>query len=175
MDASKSSAVLKNTFSVADLYRRADVLKRFLEFAFFKTAGEPHDRTALMRSFCEQDPTGTDRLDCEAVAAWGPAVFDAINPDNLYDSVTRLKRLSEELPVLTLYVPVRLGAPGVERIATWCRTNLSPDVILDVRIDPSSVGGCKFAYNNAFHDVSFAYFEKKARGALVERMRSYDA
>ncbi|MFA7309713.1 MAG: hypothetical protein WC050_02305 [Candidatus Paceibacterota bacterium] len=165
--------VLKNTFSASDLYRRADILQRFFEHFFFELSSHTGERCDLIRAYY-RDSDGETLGHAVAVAAWGAGVLDQFTAENLYERIREFKHAVQSLPKLTLYVPVHFPAAQIERIGRWCRTEIQPDVILDLRIDSGTVGGCAFAYHNAFHDVSFTYFSNKERKTLVDLVHSYD-
>jgi hypothetical protein len=166
------ASIVKNTFSASDLYRRADILQRFLEHFFFEPATSSDTRAHLIGTYYHDSDAETVGH-ASAVAAWGDEVLDAYSADNLYERIQELKHTVRSFPKLTLYVPVRFSAAQIERIGQWCRTQIQADIMLDLKIDPGAVGGCAFAYNNAFHDVSFSYYSNKERAAIVSLIRSY--
>ncbi|MDB5238005.1 MAG: hypothetical protein JWM46_275 [Candidatus Kaiserbacteria bacterium] len=159
-------SVLKNTFCISDLHRRADILQTFLEHFFFGTTPKTGSRAELIVSFYAQgDPETVQHA--HAVAAWGDAVLDLYTEKNVYERIKLLKSLAASLPKLTLYIPVHFALSQIERIGEWCRAQVQPDILLDIKIDPEAVGGCAFVYKNTFHDFSFSYFADKQRAAIL--------
>jgi len=168
-----SSAILSNTFSMTDLYRRADLLQRFLENAFFEVKALGAKRVPELRAYYRDSDPET-AAHAAAIATWGEEKLAEYSAENLYDRIRALKQAVRTLPKLTLYVPVHFAPAQTERIGAWCRSTIAPDIILDLRIDPAAVGGCAFVYNSSFHDVSFTYFSRKSRAALVDMIRRHD-
>lgn len=166
-----SAPILKNTYSASDLYRRADMLQHFLEDSFFKTASKSGSRAELITTYYAQSDAETVNH-AAAIAAWGSAVLDEYTADNLYERIRTLKLAVKSFPKLTLYVPVRLAAAQIERIGGWCRSQIQPDIMLDLKIDADTVGGCAFAYQNTFHDLSFSYFSHKERAAVLSLVQT---
>lgn len=167
-------AIVKNTYSVASLYRRVDLLQRFLEHFFFEGTSQDGDRAQLFRSYYREVDADM-RHHVAAVAAWDGSVFDSFTAQNLYERIQAIKQAAKDLPHLTLYVPVHLTSMQIEPVGVWCRVYVQPDIMLDLRVDPAAVGGCALAYNDAFHDFSFSYFVTKERSALVKLVHDYGA
>lgn len=84
-----------------------------------------------------------------------------------------LARAVKELPTLVLYAPVPLARGSVKTIGEWCRREISPRILLELKVDGRMTGGCAFAWEGVFYDFSLSYFiEKHAQAyrALVERV-----
>jgi hypothetical protein len=181
MDPKESlpAIVVKNTYTLSALYKRLDLLQRFLEHYFFggRKEGAPvpqGDRVELLKEFY-RDADADLRYHVDAVTAWERSVIDSFTAQNLYERIQGLKEKAKGLPTLTLYVPMHLSSVQLEPIGVWCRAHVEKDIVLDVRIDPASVGGCELAYNNTFHDLSFSYFVAKERPALTKFVHDYNA
>ncbi len=167
------AAVLKNTFSLGDFFRRVDIMQRFFEHFFFEATSLEGDRAQLLRTYYRDGDPET-LTHANAVAAWGTDVLDTYTASNLYERVSEFKQTIRACPTLILYVPAHLSRIQIERISTWCRTNIKPTLILDLHIDPRVVGGCAFAYDNVYHDVSLTYFLKKQRAEILKLVRAYE-
>lgn len=162
----------RNTFSTTDLYRRADLLQRFLEHIFFSSEANDGDRVRRFRAFYS-DANDELRHDIEAIAQWGDEVFNSFTIKNVYERIEALKNIVKDFPSLTLYVPVPLTSVQLEPIGVWCRGHILSGLMLDIKIDPTVVGGCALVYNNTYHDISFSYFVEKERQALVKLVHDY--
>lgn len=166
------AVVLENTFTLNDVYQRANMLSRFFEKYFFDAHRSEDERTQVFEA--EYRGADADTLShVRATAAWGPEFFNAFSAENMYERIRTLKEAAEILPRLSLDVPVPFSAEHVERIGLWCRTNVQPNVMLELRVRPESVGGCVFVYNNILHDVSLSYFAAKHRAELLSVVRAY--
>lgn len=166
--------ILRNTFSMSDFYQRADMLQRFLEHRFFeKGEGEKNIVESIREYYKGKD--SEILVHVEAIVAWGEAVLTSFTSDTVYERMRSLKQSVQELPQLTIYVPVHFSPAQIEPIGVWCRAYLHSDIMLEVQVDPETVGGCAFAYKNTFHDFSLAYFAKKERQALTKLVHEYGA
>lgn len=167
------AAVFKNTYSVGDLYHRADLLQRFLEHYFFETHDSHESRIDLLKMYYRDvDPETASHV--AAIAAWGSEFADLFSAENVYEKMRAFKASARSYEKLTLYIPVHFGPAQMERIGSWCRAKVAPEVMLDLRIDPTAVGGCAFVYRNTFHDFSFTYFASNVRSKLVDLLRRYE-
>lgn len=78
-------------------------------------------------------------------------------------------------PVLTLYTASPLSDTAVEPIARWCRREIDPALVLDLKLDPAAAGGCLIAWRGVLHDYSFSARARKHEAeltALIERILS---
>lgn len=173
MNTALPDTILKNTFSLGDMYTRADLLGRFFEHLFFGAAEREGARAHLIHAYYQSADPET-QAHADAIAAWGDDVLNTYTAENLYERVHELKQAAEANSKIVLYVPVRLSTAHIERIGVWCRTNVQPNIILDLKVDPSTVGGCAFAFNNLLHDVSLSYFVKKQRPEMLKILHAYD-
>jgi hypothetical protein len=163
-------AVLRTTFTTSDFYRRIDMLRELLEHHLFENNARQASAAEIIGWYRGRDIADADR---DAVAAWGDEVFGTLNAGNLHERIEALKQEVEKLPRLVLYVPVPLDMRHVENIGAWCREHISPQVMLETHVDPSSTGGCSYVYNDVFRDFSFSYFVSKRRNELVKLLHAY--
>ena len=150
--------MLANTYTTSEIYKRLLVLEDMLQHSLFEKKADSADREKHLYS---QYQTPSERSSAEGVAAWGKEVFDAFNKENLNAQMQSLKNSIEELPRLVVYAPVTFEAKHTEEIGSWCRKNIEGRLLLDLRIDPQSAGGCMFVWHDTLHDFSLRYFLKK--------------
>jgi hypothetical protein len=143
------AALLAAVVTVADAHARVRELRDMLAHARFGGAAAPEAAAAV-------------------AAVWGePAVAALAREDAASARAEALASLVDGLPVLVLYVPAALSPAAIEQLGRWCRAHVREDVLLDVRIDPSSAGGCIIAWQDHLHDYSFAARFKDERGAVA--------
>ncbi len=167
-----SAAILENTFSLADLYERVNIMQHFLEQYFFDATPKQGLRIDLLRALYHENDLET-LAHVNAISAWGPEILETYTTSNMYDRIRDLKFAAESCPRIVLDVPVVFTTPLIERIGRWCRANVHPAIMLELRVRPEAVGGCIFSYNNVLHDVSLSYFAKKERAELLKVIHSY--
>lgn len=166
------ATILKNTYSVTDLYTRLDMLQRFFEHYFFES-GEPKGERGKLFSEFYKDADADVRFHVDAVAVWDGTAFESFTEQNLHARMQELKQAIAAVPMLTLYVPAHFTSAQIEPIGIWCRAYVQSNVLLDLHVDPDVVGGCAFVHNNAYHDISFSYFVEKERAALMQLVQKY--
>ena len=71
------------------------------------------------------------------------------------------------------YIPMLFGAQEYKRLGAWFREQVSPRMVLDIKIDPSVAGGCAFVWKGIYHDFSFKNFMSKHEAELKEAIRIY--
>lgn len=164
--------ILENTFTKQDFYARLGVVKECLEHVFFTEGGGDTGRTFLCSEFARQ--TGREEM-APFIEEWGGEVLDLFVVDRFYEQVEGLKSRAEELPTLVLYAPVILENKEVEDIGAWSRREFDPRVMIDLMVDPRSLGGCAFVWQGKYHDFSLNYFMDKKNDEIEALIRSYDA
>jgi len=167
-----SPAIVKNTYSLTDFYRRVELLQRFFEHFFFEGAAHEDNRVQAFRSYYREADSDMQH-DVQATAAWDGSIFDSFTAQNLYERIQQLKQSAKEVPQLTIYVPVRFTSSQVEPIGIWCRAYVQTDVMLNLHVDPATVGGCAVVYKDVFHNFSLPYFVEKQRPALMKLIHDY--
>ena len=65
-----------------------------------------------------------------------------------------LQNQLHSLKVLRLRVAVDLPVASLRRICAWGRQNISPDVVLDMEIDPAIVAGAEISWAGKYIDLS---------------------
>lgn len=155
--------VLSNTYSTADAYKRLLLLEDFLQHTLYENREEGVDfKSALLATYQGR----SEHSIAEAVAAWGAPVIESFSKENVQAGMQTMKRCIEELPKLILYTSVILEQKHVEAICVWCRKNIDPHVLLDMRLDTEAAGGCVLVWRNKLHDFSLRYFIKKHEDEL---------
>ena len=171
-DDTMFSAILHNTYTRADFYRRVDFLRELLEHYFFDPVARESGRTHVIRTY-RDGGIEAGQSDREAIIAWGEDTLNMLDAGNMHERIKELKHAAAALPKFVLYVPVHLSPANISMLGIWCREHLRPDILLDVHIDPSTTGGCAFADSSSYHDFSLSYFLRKERPSLMKLIRQY--
>lgn len=109
-------------------------------------------------------------------------IAEAIKKDLTSSSISPADYLSQSQAALANLGAIKLTlafdpSPSVlDRISSWARTNLSSDLIVDLEVDPSILGGVIIEYKGKYHDLSVKqkldqYF-KTNRVSLLERLKN---
>ena len=62
------------------------------------------------------------------------------------------------MPVVNLYVPIVLDFAETIKIGQWFRMNVDKWVLIEFHQEPSTFGGCAYAWNGMYHDYSFHHY-----------------
>ncbi|KKS46225.1 MAG: hypothetical protein UY07_C0014G0010 [Parcubacteria group bacterium GW2011_GWA1_47_8] len=162
--------ILKNTYIKSDLFRRVGLLKESLEHTFF--SGHPHDASQdLFREFLrEKGVEGSE--DANMILEWGD-IAGGFTDGNIHERLANLDAEIKEIPTIIVYIPMLFGAQEYKRLGAWFREQVSPRMVLDIKIDPSVAGGCAFVWKGIYHDFSFKNFMSKHEAELKEAIRIY--
>ena len=77
------------------------------------------------------------------------------------------------LPVLTLYLAVILDEVQMDELGIWFRNNLNPELIIDVRCNPTIVSGCAYVWNNNYKDLSLHNFLSQKENIINKIIDAY--
>jgi hypothetical protein len=161
---SQLNTVLTNTYTIEDAFRRLSMARQFIENVFFGREEEVENWRLSLEKFLAA--RGGEPATRAALAAWGEQWFKAFKPDDINEKFVVLESAIEDLPELTIVVPVALPPAEVSRLGQWARVNADPYAMVALRIDPQAVGGCIIVWQGLYLDVSVRYFFAKHREAI---------
>lgn len=173
MDNPLLQRILLHTYTKSDFYRTLDVVQEYLEHAFYNTDDtDDSNHTERLVRYAESQG---DILVAEHLKGWGEPVLSVFTRENLYEKLKELRNAFEGLPEIVVYAPVLFGKEEVLTIGTWCRENLDRNIVLNMQVEPTVVGGCAFVWNGTYHDFSLNYFFEKKKGEITHLIRSNNA
>lgn len=95
-----------------------------------------------------------DDADTAAVSGWGSAWVGEATVGSLHNFLEAIQAWVKALPELTIYVPTALDSAGEAIIGAWCRKEVAPNLMLDIQVEATVIGGCAFVTGGHFHDYS---------------------
>src|SRR3989338_5603413 len=140
--------ILQNTFSKTDYLRRLTILREFLEKKYFS------DGSITFLDFLNQ--IKASQHDREATVFWEEHFFNLFTKDNLY-------------------LPVMLDDYQIDDLGRWFRTNINPEVLMDIKINLLMVSGCAYVWKGKYHDLSLHYFLSKKQSIINKIIEAYAA
>jgi len=159
--------ILNNTFSKTDYLRRLTILREFLEKKYFS------DGNMIFLDFLNQ--IKASQHDREATALWDVNFFNLFTKDNLYLVINSLVASLKSLPILTVYLPVMLDDYQIDELGRWFRTNINPEVLMDIKINLLLVSGCAYVWKGKYHDLSLHFFLSKKQSVINKIIEAYAA
>lgn len=160
--------IISNTYTVQDLERRLGVLRSCVEAALFTDTELSYlEECALYLANQASEP------DARAIKEWGEPVLSSFSQSNINACMKELHEASERLPVFTIYLPVEFPESELKSLCEWCRSEQTANMILDVHIDASVVGGCGVVAHDTYHDLSFEARKKEFPELVANILNQY--
>jgi F0F1-type ATP synthase delta subunit len=82
-----------------------------------------------------------------------------------------LEYIRESAPVIHMSFAAEPSAKAMQKIITWLRTEIDPNVLLQVGLQPSIAAGCVLRTTNKYFDFSMRKHFYDQRELLVQSMR----
>jgi hypothetical protein len=160
------SIILENTYTTDDLIERLELMRVYYGKRIYTKAVT----TTLDEVLASQCETHT----LVALNEWEKRfVKDKIQPIIVYEALDTVQEEVSKLPSVVLYVPIRFSNEQAVRFGKWFRTNIQPNILLTLRIDPRAAGGCGFIWKNTYYDFSLRYYIQRNRDDLVSAFNTY--
>lgn len=163
--------ILRNTFTKQDFYTRIGLVLECLEHSAHGLDGGESKAAHCAEYAKNKNKSSIAPYFLE----WGEEVFGIFNTENIYNQIRDLKEKAGNLPELVLYVPVDLTGKGIEGVGGFVRERLGENVLIDLVIEPNSLGGCAFVWNGKHYDFSLNHFLEEKRADITSLIKSYDA
>ena len=170
MSTSPEELLLNVAYTTEDAHSVLELLKEFFE-SFFFSEHTITSRDKMLKEFIKEKkvPEGG-----EAMLNSLPAAFwETVTRENMYEKIDSFAKTFNSLPRIVLYVPKKLPYGEVKKVGEWMHSNVAKNLLMDIRVDLSAIGGCKLAWKGIYHDFSLRYFIKKHKRELVSMMREH--
>lgn len=132
--------ILKNTYTVDRLKKRVKALKTALTEEYFGGG----DETNL----------NLDKQEKEWLKSLPADFLKNFNKDDFNEIFSSLESQISSLKPLTVYLAFEPEEKELSEIAGFVRTNFLKNLLLDVKLDPSLIGGCALIWNGIYKDYS---------------------
>jgi F0F1-type ATP synthase delta subunit len=158
--------MLQNTYTTDDLVERLGLMRKFYNKRLF-TENENVTLQEVVESDCDEHTLN-------ALEYWVTTFSkENIQPLVIFEALDTVQEDLGGVPSVLLYVPVRFTHEQIEGFGKWFRENVQPNILLSIRIDPRSTGGCSFVWGNRYYDFSLKYFIDKQRENIVTMFNKY--
>lgn len=107
------------------------------------------------------------------MCAWDDSFWEHFTAATLHEAIAELRRKAEALPSLTLYVPTELPEDVLSALCAWVRTQMHASTLLELHIDPNTIGGCAVVADDQYHDLSFHRALAKKSGIITKLLNTY--
>lgn len=157
-------AIIQTTFNKMVAYRRLRLLREYLQQQFFLSEKNESIEDFLAKKGQLPEETTVIKL-------WFDQFNNQLNPSNYYKILNNIIKDINNLPTITIYIPFALPPREAEKLGRWLRENVHPQVMLELRLDPTVIGGCALAWQGRYKDYSLRRLFKKRRGEILEIIR----
>jgi hypothetical protein len=94
-----------------------------------------------------------------------------ISPKSLDALIQSLEDYAESAPVITITLAAPVPNSLKRVLVEWCRKNIAPNALIDVRFNATMLGGMVVQYGSHIHDWSFRRQILAERGKFPEVLR----
>lgn len=92
--------------------------------------------------------------------------------ENLEQLIMGLDDISHNAPRLTLTLAQEPDLIQTDKLVTWIRQELGGSILLDIKVQPSIIGGCLIRVGSKQFDGSYQTRLKSSQQGLVQALRS---
>lgn len=159
MDDPILSKLLEDTYSLNSLKKKVRALKDSLTEEFFG-AGD-HDKLAL------------DDEDKEWLKSLPEEYLKQFKKEEFNEIFRKLEKDIESLNPLTVYLAFDPEAGQVKEIGEFIRNNFSKDMLIDIKLDGSLIGGCALIWKGVYKDYSLKAHLQEKKPEILNSFKSY--
>jgi hypothetical protein len=162
-----TKTILTNTYTKSDLSKRIRMLRQYLETCFFKP-----EKTEMTKFLISEYAT-TDDID--AFISWGEKFFHSFTKENTYKIIEEVEKLIKKMNLVSMYIPYEPVPAEITKLGKWFRNNVGDEALIDLRTDPTLLGGCAFVYKGIYRDYSLRYYMAKKKEEISKLVADYVA
>jgi|SRR3989344_4817887 len=149
--------LFSDTYTLSSLKFKSRILRAYMQEILFSGSNQSLDSV---------DPEGKGR---EWIKSLDKKVLSAITKENFNEV---FKFLEEKITSgLVLYLAFPAEEAQIKEIGQWLRKNINGQLIFDVKVDPSLIGGCALVYKGVYKDFSLKGKIGEKKGELLESFR----
>lgn len=155
MNNSPLTQLMRYTYVRSDMVYRISLLNEFFDFVFFTDHDSVANKDTVRQFAGNRKEPGKDIDFLKSL----PKTFMEIFTRDSFRTVLRdMSDGLQQLPILSLTVPVAFPLEHTEAIGKWARATITPDVMLDISVDETVYIGCRFVWKNIMHDFSIEHY-----------------
>lgn len=163
------SILISNTYTKTGFLRRMSLLRSLLDK---KNYSSPDKRMKKVEEFLKEKDAKED--DIEAVRSWVHGLGNKLDGRGFHATLNSLTEAMRSLPTVSLFVPILMPESELEKIGKWFRKYVTETMMLDVRVDPSYIGGCGIVYRGYFKDMSLRRLFLEKREEITQLIDGYE-
>lgn len=111
----------------------------------------------------------------EWLNSYGVQFLNLFQKETFYQSFSQIDKMVSELQTLTIYLAFSANPESEKQIGSWLRDNLSTEIVMDVKLDPSLIGGCAFIWKGVYRDYSLRSKIQTNRAQILTSFKTFMA
>jgi hypothetical protein len=164
---------ISNTYTTTLLQKRFGFLQKSLEVILYTVSTEETAHT-VHEKFLSQVRENSTEPETTFFTSIPPELINSVTTKNLHVVLSQLQKEIDSYPTTILYVPTAFTDDAVALLEVWARKELKRELLFDIHVDPSMVGGCGFVHNDVYHDYALPHFMKREPGIVTQLLSSYE-
>lgn len=151
------SIILKDTYTLANLKHRINVLKSYL----------------LENLYGAEQKKEFEAKDLVWLKSLPSPFYQNFNKDNVSSLFSELEKKVTELKTLTLYLTFEADNSSLAEIGTYARKNFGNSLILDIKYDPHLIAGCALVWKGIYRDYSLRSKIEEKKSMILDSFKKY--
>ena len=90
---------------------------------------------------------------------------------NVYEKLDSLEKEINNIKPLTIYLAFEIPDEETETLGTYLRREIKPDLVFDVKLDPSLIGGCALSWKGIYKDYSLRASIQAKREQILSSLK----
>lgn len=148
--------IITNTYTVSDLRRRIQLLKKYLTAKFFAKGEDlPEELEEADRAWFLSFPS------------------HGITEDNLSKTIALLEQREKEIKPLIVFLAITPAQTEIEALGKRIRADFGQNLLIELRLDPMLIAGAAIASKGMYKDYSLRQRLKDNHDVLVASFKKY--
>lgn len=152
--------ILEDTFSLSQLKRRVNLLKQVTSKKVFGGDNPNLEEYAQREDFAWLNSLTDD-------------FYGAFNKENFTTTFLELEKYISWIKPLVVHLPFDLPTDEIKKLGTYLRKNFASVMVMDIKIDPSLIGGCALVWNGIYKDYSIRKVLEENKVEIITKVRKF--
>jgi hypothetical protein len=164
--------ILRSSYTKADVYHRLQLAREFAEYELYR-AHEGGDIGERLDQFLADRNVDTETR--EAMRAWGAEVWQELTGTDADTVLDEIANTVQGLPVVVLYLAVRLSGEHVAPFARQIRSWYHSHALLSIQVREEILAGCAISVGDHYYDYTLRGHFLSHRDNLRESIQQFIA
>lgn len=130
-------------------------------------------QTVQSKLFTSKPPTQNKSSDQTWLNSLPSEVLNEFTKDNSSKLLDSSKQELESIKLLIVYLAFDPEADSIDQIGKWVKSNVSKDMLIEVKISPELIAGCTLSYNGILKDYSIKSRIDQNRAEVLKNLQSF--